>query len=79
MTKLKQITLKEARNMNLEEAGTASGENFPHSIYMMTKYCKEADKVEFYTIEISAISEKTGRGRQIVRFWKRKTLKTSEK
>lgn len=70
--KLKEISLKQAGEMDLEKAGSASAVNMTHSLYLMAKYCKNSDKVKYYTIEVSVQNTETGEERRVVTFWMEK-------
>ncbi len=49
---LKQISYEQVKENDLIEIGRCFAANLAHALYLMSKYCKEADKVKYYLIEL---------------------------
>jgi len=62
--KLKQITLKQARERKLKKLGSGVGANLEHCLYLASKYCKDFDKARYYVIISKVTSLEKGKERK---------------
>jgi hypothetical protein len=64
-----QVTPEEAAEKGLIKVGSAFGQAYALTLFMMAKYCKEKDLVKYYTVNVVLMNEKL-EGYERLTFWR---------